>query len=110
MNKEPLPAMVYCDIACELYPNLASRIKEEVAVFYADQAGKCGEHLVKMGIVTPEQNRLILLSQKAKKTKLDKADIEELFTLQSTIHYRTLTSIETMGIIIQGIRKQMVCK
>jgi len=105
MGTGPLPAFVYCDIACELYPELAPRIREEVANFYADQSERIGEHLIKQGVLTEEQNKLVLLAQKAQRKILDKADVEELRNIQSAVHLRTLSNIEEMGILLQRLRK-----
>jgi hypothetical protein len=105
MSDRLVPALVYCDVACELFPELADRIKEEVAVFYSDQAERCGEHLVKAGVITEEQNRLVLLAQKAQRELLSKADVEELHKIQAAVHLRTVTSLESLSIIVQGLRR-----
>ena len=108
MDIKPLPALIYCDIACELYPELADRIKHEVTIFYTDQAERCGEHLIKTGILTTDQHRLVLLRQKAQKDKLEQSDIDELHAIQTAVHMRTMASIETLGIVAQKLRNKLV--
>jgi len=103
MNK-PLPKLVYVDVACQLYPELAPKIREGVLAFYADPSDRCGEYLVQRGILTAEQNRLVLLAQRAQRGLLNEADKEELHLMQSEVHLRTLASIEEMGILLRRMK------
>jgi hypothetical protein len=100
----PLPALVYVDVACELYPELAPKIRDGVAEFYSDPSERCGEYLVQKGILTDEQNRLVLLAQKAQRGLLETADQEELVHIQSAVHLRTMASIEEMGLLIRRLK------
>jgi hypothetical protein len=100
----PLPALVYVNVACELYPEIAPKIREGVAEFYDDPSTRCGEYLVQKGILTDEQNRLVLLAQKAQRSLLDAADKEELQQLQSEVHLRTMASIEELGMLLKRMK------
>jgi hypothetical protein len=100
----PFPALAYVNVACELYPDLAPQIREGIADFYANQSVRCGEHLVQKGILTIEQNQLVLLAQKAQKGLLDAADKDELAHIQAAVHLRTLANLEELGMLIRRIK------
>ena len=100
----PLPTFVYGDVACDLYPELAPKIRECVAEYYSDQSERVGQYLIQKGILTPEQNRLILLAQKAQRKILSTADKEELYRIQSAVHLRTMANIEELGVLLKEMK------
>jgi len=98
------PAIRLVDVMCELWPEKKEQLMHLATDFYNRREEQMGEYVVAHGLLTEEELKFAILTQKAELGRLSASDSDELMHIRLSVHTRWLASCEEMSIIANGLK------